>query len=361
MYERDLPLLVCPKDLTPLALRGAPVRAADGEILDGELVSAAGAVYPITNGIPRFIEGSGYNPTWDFKWTEIDRGRGINYHQIGPELRPLYKFDPYGDEGWRHLDGRLGLDVGCGVGQWTVKALRDHHAARMVSVDLTRGVDVFRKIVEERYPELKPRILMVQGNVFALPFARETFDYVFSIGVLHHTGRTLDAIRKTCALVKEGGEVNVWVYCPDLEPGHIYQVRRLTFPRRIAKVAQEACLKFWLALNRKLPLPWAYRIVKFFSSDAWWRLCRLPVIGIVPRIIFHGVDDPDYDFRLVNIFDGWVNTYAEEWNEHELFPVFKECGIVVKGISPWRTGIWGVKRPEFYAPAAPAGQNSAAD
>jgi SAM-dependent methyltransferase len=366
MYERDLPLLACPLDRSPLALKGEPKRAADGEILEAELVSKAGKVYPVTNGIPRFTENTGYNATWDFKWTEIDRGRGINYHQIGADCRPLYEFDPYGEDGWRHLRGRHGLEIGCGVGQWSVTALRDHGADRMVSVDLTRGVDVFRKIVEERFPDLKPRLLMVQASVFAMPFAPETFDYMFSFGVLHHTGSTLEAIRKACAVVKHGGEANIWVYCPrliyleDREPGHIYQVRRLSYPRRIVKVPQQLFVKFWMTVCRHLPVEKAYRLARFFSADWWWRFGNLPVVGFIPRMIFSAVDDPDRDFRLINIFDAYVNTYAEEWNEHEIFPVLKECGIVVKGISPWRTGMWGVKWPEFYraeaVPLPPRGE-----
>jgi hypothetical protein len=182
---------------------------------------------------------------------------------------------------------------------------------------------------------------------------------MLSFGVLHHTGSTLEAIRKACAVVKHGGEANIWVYCPrltyleDREPGHIYQVRRLSYPRRIAKVPQQLFLKFWMTVCRHLPVEKAYKLVRLFSAEPWWRFGNLPVVGFIPRLIFPAVDDPDRDFRLINIFDAYVNTYAEEWNEHEIFPVLKESGIVVKGISPWRTGFWGVKWPEFYNSAVP--------
>ena len=354
MYDRDLSLLVCPRDGSALSLAGEVTRDAEGEILEGTLVSGSGTRYKITNGIPRFIENSTYNASWDFKWTEIDRGRGINFHQIGPDVKKLYEFDPYGDEGWSHIKGRLGLDLGCGVGQWSVKALRDYGADRIVAVDLTRGVDMFRKIVLEQYPQFRGRLLLVQANVFALPFREGTFDYMFSLGVLHFTGRTLDAIRKACAVVKHGGEINIWVWCQrlvyleDNEPGHIYQVRRLSFLRRLAKVPQQAFVKFWLRVCRALPVPTAYKLAQAFASSFWYKFSKLPVIGVIPRIVFPAVDDPDYDFRLINIFNSYVNAHAEEWSEHELFPVLKECGIVVKGISPWRTGFWGVKLPEFY-------------
>ena len=40
--------------------------------------------------------------------------------------------------------------------------------------------------------------------------------------------------------------------------------------------------------------------------------------------------------------------YAESWSEHELFPVFRDAGIAIKGISDWRTGFWGRKTAGYY-------------
>ena len=39
--------------------------------------------------------------------------------------------------------------------------------------------------------------LIVQASAFELPFAEGTFDYVFSLGVLHHTGDTRKAIGRS--------------------------------------------------------------------------------------------------------------------------------------------------------------------
>ncbi len=53
---------------------------ADGEILTGELACLpSDNRYPVINGIPRFITNTEYNKSWDYKWVEIDRGKGINY------------------------------------------------------------------------------------------------------------------------------------------------------------------------------------------------------------------------------------------------------------------------------------------
>jgi len=65
-------------------------------------------------------------------------------------------------------------------------------------------------------------------------------------------------------------------------------------------------------------------------------------------LILSPVDHPDRDYRRLNLFDGYVNSWAENWSEHELFPLLRAEGIAIKGISAWRTGIWGKKDPSFY-------------
>ncbi|MCZ6770840.1 MAG: class I SAM-dependent methyltransferase, partial [Proteobacteria bacterium] len=62
MYENDLGLLRCPASGAALNIARIDATADDGEILEGELASGGGGhPYPITNGIPRFVERSSYN------------------------------------------------------------------------------------------------------------------------------------------------------------------------------------------------------------------------------------------------------------------------------------------------------------
>jgi len=45
-----------------------------------------------------------------------------------------------------------------------------------------------------------------------MPFADETFDYAFSFDVLMHAGDTRQAVRKAGRVLKNGGQLNIWVY-----------------------------------------------------------------------------------------------------------------------------------------------------
>jgi len=131
-------------------------------------------------------------------------------------------------------------------------------------------------------------------------------------------------------------------------------LKRSSPARRAVRTVQFAFTNGWIRLNRRLPLSASYFMVRVISSGFWYRLSLTPVIGIIPRIVCTSVLDPDQAWRLINNFDGYVNTYSESWSEHELFPVLTRCGFVVKGLSEWRTGLWAEK----VATRAPAAESA---
>ena len=53
---------------------------------------------------------------------------------------------------------------------------------------------------------------VVQANLYEPPFARESFDFIYSIGVLHHTPDTRTAFARVAATVKPCGKFAVYLY-----------------------------------------------------------------------------------------------------------------------------------------------------
>lgn len=353
MYENDLGLLRCPASGAALNIARVDATADDGEILEGELASGGGGhTYPITNGIPRFVERSSYNESWDYKWTAIDRGRGLNYriadkNDPAYELHDIFDRNSHGGRAWDHARDKTVLDIGCGVGQYSWRLMNEYSPAKVVSVDLTRGIDIFRKIMHERFPHLKKKFLLVQGNVFTLPFAPESFDYVFSLGVLMHTGDTRKAVRCAAGMVKGGGQLNVWLYASEPVPYEAREAGRkgIRMPLGyLTTMIRYSVTFFWISLFRRLPIWLSASIIRAFSSGPWHGLCRLPVLGIFARLFFSGVNHPSAAYRFINNFDGYCNAWADTWNEHEIFPILNEAEIVLLGMSDWRLGFWGEKR-----------------
>jgi len=355
MYSDDVELLRCPATGERLELVDY-VADADGEVITGKLRSVSGRIYPIRNGIPRFVEPSTYNMTWDYKWTQIDQGKGLNYRILNKAdrayaIHDLFDRNSHGDHAFRRAAGSIVLDAGCGVGQYSIRLLQEIGPAKVVSLDLTGAVDLFRKIMLERFPEFRRRLLIVQASVFELPFRDDTFDYAFSLGVLHHTGDTRKAVRQVARVVKDGGEFNLWVY--GAVPVHIDNAEvgrqvKTTLGRFIPLGAYYVLVMFQIRLFRRMPHWLVVSVIKCFSSDVWYRLCRIPIAGYLFKVIFPTVMHPDRDYRYINNYDGWCNTWAETWTEGELFPTLVESDMVVRGISGWQTGLWCEKRRGFY-------------
>lgn len=359
MYTDDVKYLCCPITGEDLEISQISEKDTDGEIVTGELKSVvSGNRYAISNSIPRFVMDKSYNPTWDFKWSKIDTGKGVNY-RIADKSDRAYEmhdiFDRNNHEGkaFEYMRGKMVLDIGCGVGQYSYRSLKDYEPSKLVALDLTGGVDIFRKIMLERFPEYKSKMLLVQANVFQMPFRNETFDYVFSLGVLQHTGNTREAIKQTVRVLKEKGQINFWVYASE-----VVTLSASEKDRPGVKTRKEYYRLFvvytiaywWIHKFRRMQHDRVVRIVRFFSSDFWYKLNirNIPVISWLARLIFGTVQDPDFTYRFINNYDGWVNTWDETWNEDELFPTLREANIVIKGISTWRLGIWGIKLKDYY-------------
>jgi len=361
MYEEDIDLLVCPRSRRPLILESVDVRAPDGEIEEGRLKEPeSGRSYAIRNGIPRFVEESSYNASWDYKWRVLDGGEGLNYRiidksDVAYQIHDLFDRNDHkaahGSAVYERARGGVALDLGCGVGQYSVRLLKEFSPKKLVSLDLTGGVDVFRTIVKKRYPELLPQLLIVQASVFEMPFRDEQFDFIMSLGVLMHTGNTRQAITEMFRRLKVGGHVNFWIYCSEnvaysvAEPNRSFTYTMTTVVP-IQKMHRRVA--WWIRLFRgRMPHSVVVRFLKFMSSDFMYKLMQRNGFRWMHQW-FPTVVHPDYAYRLINNYDGYVNTWCDTWNEKEIFPTLRENGLVIRGMSDWRLGLWAIKDPDFY-------------
>jgi arsenite methyltransferase len=111
-------------------------------------------------------------------------------------------------EGWLPNGGRV-LDAGCGSGvAGRVFFRKVMPKIGYVGVDMSESVDQAAK-------EFVARGLsgsFAQCELNAIPFKRESFDVVFSVGVLHYTLDMRQAIQSLAGFVKPGGRFVAWVY-----------------------------------------------------------------------------------------------------------------------------------------------------
>lgn len=103
------------------------------------------------------------------------------------------------------LRGGRVLDAGCGMGRHARQMAS--HARHVVGVDFSQAIA--QAAINTRGAG---RVDCVQADLLRLPFADATFDYVYSLGVLHHLGNTETAVRSLVATVKPGGRLRVYLY-----------------------------------------------------------------------------------------------------------------------------------------------------
>lgn len=103
------------------------------------------------------------------------------------------------------LQGKLVLDAGCGNGRYT-KIAREY-GGEVVGIDLSQAID-------EAFENFKgdPKAHFVQGDLFKLPFKKETFDFIFSNGVLMHTGDAKKAFISIASRLNNKGIITVHLY-----------------------------------------------------------------------------------------------------------------------------------------------------
>lgn len=127
---------------------------------------------------------------------QIERHR---YHEYAPWMPRSMEFEKF-------RDAQL-LEIGCGMGTDLLQFARG--GARCTGIDLTpRSIEITR----HRF-----RLYGADGNFMIsdgerLPFRSESFDVVYSNGVLHHTPDTVGAIREVHRVLRPGGTAKVMLY-----------------------------------------------------------------------------------------------------------------------------------------------------
>ena len=99
------------------------------------------------------------------------------------------------------------LEIGCGSGPAT--CLFAKVGAKVTSIDITtKGVELTRRNLKVQ--RLNADVLQMDAE--NLRFKDNSFDYLFSWGVLHHSKNTLNAFEQVSRVLKKGGKGLIMVY-----------------------------------------------------------------------------------------------------------------------------------------------------
>ncbi len=177
------------------------------------------------------------------------------------------------------------LDAGCGTGQLPIfLSLAER---RTVGVDFSLpSLQAGKRFITRSRLE---NVDLIQMDLFALGFKEASFDYVISLGVLHHTADPYAAFRGLCRLVKPGGHLLIGLYnryarIPLIMRRQIFRLtgRRfegLDFVLRHGR--EEARKRIWFTDQYANPHESVHRVDEIMS---WFTDNRIECLGVIPRL-----------------------------------------------------------------------------
>jgi SAM-dependent methyltransferase len=279
---------------------------------------SCGKRFPEVRGVVRFVDEDNYADSFGYQWHRFQRT------QLDNANRNLSERDFIRKTGLKPQDlkGKLVLDVGCGMGRFAEVVTR--WGARVVGIDLSVAAEVAVKNLADR------EFVGFQADVFALPFAPETFDCIYSMGVLHHTPDCEKAVKVLPQYLKPGGTLVVWLYSGYNKWYRFSdQYRKITHrisPRVLHNFFRVA-VPFFYWLDRGL------RAIPFVGR---------PVAGIVHHVFpvnFHR----DPEIRVLDTLDWYSPKYQSKHTYEQVFRWFESCGLEALNVGEVSVGVRGRK------------------
>ena len=213
------------------------------------------------------------------------------------------------------------LDVGCGTGRWT-KYLASR-VGFIEAVDPSNAIFAADKLLGKT-----GNVRLSKASIETLPFADETFDFVMSIGVLHHIPNTRQALTDCVKKVKGGGYFFVYLYYNLEGRGFFYKTlfKTSNLVRRIVSQLPGKIKHFVcdiLAIIFYMPFILAGRFIKFLGFKDLAK--RMPLHGYQNRSLFMIRNDT---------LDRFGTRLEQRFSAKQIIEMMESAGLADIVISP---------------------------
>lgn len=108
---------------------------------------------------------------------------------------------------YKNIKNKTVLIIGCGCGTLTTEMVKS--GAKVTAIDITPTAI---KNTKRQLKENKLKAIVFEADAEQLPFKNESFDFVWSWGVIHHTPNTKKAAQEILRVLKKGCHAKVMIY-----------------------------------------------------------------------------------------------------------------------------------------------------
>jgi 2-polyprenyl-3-methyl-5-hydroxy-6-metoxy-1,4-benzoquinol methylase len=208
----------------------------------------------------------------------------------------------------------IALDIGCGTGRWT-KYLASK-VKFVEAIDPSKAILYADKLLSDVH-----NVRLSMASTDNIPFEDETFDFVMSVGVLHHIPDTRKAMFDCVKKVKKGGYFYVYLYYKLDNRGlgfkfifHISDaIRRIvsSLPNNLKKIVADFIAYF-------VYVPLVY-LGKFIKSLGFLRLSKkMPLSAYQNKSIFIIRNDA---------LDRFGTSLEQRFTKNEIISMMESCGL----------------------------------
>ena len=194
--------LVCPNCQGDLELHIS--EEEEGEVRSGFLsCHISKCQFPIVKFIPRFVDRDTYADS--FSKQRLYLRRHFRYYQEDRSGDQL--FLPTTGFKQEELSRGLTLEVGCGYGRFVDVVQR--LGGKVIGIDLsTHSIELAQDFIGR-----EKNVYLIQCDLFKLPFPKECFSHIYSIGVLHHTPNPRQAFEALVPYLRGGSKISILGLC----------------------------------------------------------------------------------------------------------------------------------------------------
>lgn len=272
----------------------AELRTSDDVVVCG----ACERSFPVVEGVTRFVAQE-HLASFGLQW---------NRYEVAHDDEDRATFQAKTGFLLSELAGQRVLDAGCGGGRYCKVAAEA--GALVTGADHSSAVEKASQLCGDL-----ESVRLVQADLKRLPFEPESFDLVFSIGVMHHDADTRAVFDAVSKMVRPGGRMAVWLY------------RRNTWPQEVVN-----------SFLRRRTTRWApEKLEPWCRFGAFWG--GIPLLKQTLSKVVNFSTHPAWENRVCDNFDWYAPEFQHHHSTDELTAWFEAAGFEeVTVLPPEKTG-----------------------